>query len=78
MLGTHSKEFYTPDGYIDNKDDTENVAEGLWRDSSILNFIQSLAKGKNNLAKASAEQVREIFVEYFLSDNSAPWQWSMT
>lgn len=76
-LGTHSKEFYTPDGSINNKDDSENVAEGLWRDSSVINFIQSLAKDKSNLAKVSAEQVREIFAEYFLPDNSAPWQWNM-
>ena len=75
MQGTHSKDFYATDGYINNKDDSENVAEDLWRDSSILNFTQSLlTKGKKNLAKTSAEQVRE---EYFLSDNSAPWQWNM-
>ena len=59
MQGTHSKDFYATDGYINNKDDSENVAEGLWRDSSILNFTQSLLtkvkkKSRKNKCRASS------------------------
>ena len=76
MLRTHSKDFYTPEGYIDIEDEAGNIKAGLWRESTV-DFVRSLPKGKTNHAKKSAEQVRATFAEYFISDDAAPWRWNM-
>ena len=69
---------YTPAGFIDNEDSTENIHPGEWR--AIVendgNALHRLKHSQGNRYKFEAAEIRNRFKKHFNSeDGSVAWQY---
>ena len=48
MLMEESKEFYTPEAFIDGEDDDRETIQGSWRNDGIGDFVNSFGRNKDN------------------------------
>lgn len=80
MLRELSKDSYTPEGFIDQIDEsTGEIVDGSWREQDLTNYaFQELQPCRgNNRANQSASYIREVFTDHFWGPGQIPWQWKM-
>lgn len=67
---------YMPHGFVDSEDEYGNITPGQWRDSAQSNDLLDLEPTAAKNYSKSAAEVRNLFVQHFMSEGAVPWQWA--
>ena len=76
LLGTKSRNSYTPPGFAGEADKDGRIHEGEWRKQMhIFNNLLPLPSTHSRRSTADAIGIRNSFKQYFCGAGSVPWQW---
>ena len=74
MLRTDSEKTYTPPGFLDT-DNNGNITQGSWRDYAAPNILP-LGNKRGHRNNITAENIRQIFCDFFNGPGQVPLQWA--
>ena len=74
MLRTDSEKTYTPPGFLDTENNG-NITQGSWRDYAAPNILP-LGNERGHRNNITAENIRQIFCDFFNGPGQVPWQWA--
>lgn len=79
MLRELSRESYTPEGCLDQENETGEVDQGDWREENVSDTVlrDLPARRNNNRTSRNAEHIRDVFADHFWGPGQIPWQWTM-